>query len=85
MQPLCPVSLPRSHASRRPLTCAALLRPLRRGLLHATPNMNLVNLALRVLGPQTERMLCVKLLVFQAFCCGLGFGARWMLAGWWKA
>lgn len=58
---------------------------LARGLLHATPNMNLVNLALRVLGPQTERVLCIKLLTFQAVCCAACFGARWMLAGWWKA
>lgn len=59
-------------------------RNARSGLLHATPNMNLVNLALRVLGPQTERMLCIKLLVFQALCCGMCFGARWLMAGWWK-
>lgn len=35
------------------------------GLLHPTPNMNLVNLALRVVGPMKEESLCVVLLVFQ--------------------
>ena len=35
------------------------------GLLHPTPNMNLVNLTLRVVGPMKEESLCVVLLVFQ--------------------
>lgn len=42
------------------------------GLLHATNNMNLVNLFLRVLGPKTELMLCIWILAFQALCCGFG-------------
>jgi UDP-N-acetylmuramyl pentapeptide phosphotransferase/UDP-N-acetylglucosamine-1-phosphate transferase len=35
------------------------------GLLHPTPNMNLVNLTLRVIGPMKEESLCVVMLVFQ--------------------
>ena len=54
------------------------------GLLHATPNLNLVNLALRVGGPTTEQRLCVKLLAFQALCCAGCFGARRALSGWYK-
>ena len=46
------------------------------GLLHPTPNMNLVNLTLRVMGPCTERALCVKLLILQALCCLVGVAAR---------
>ncbi|CEO98706.1 UDP-N-acetylglucosamine--dolichyl-phosphate N-acetylglucosaminephosphotransferase [Plasmodiophora brassicae] len=40
-------------------------------------NMNLVNLALLILGPQTERRLCVILLAFQAACCAIGFFVRY--------
>lgn len=54
------------------------------GLLHATPNMNLVNLALRLLGPCSERDLCVRLLTFQTLCCVAGFAARHLLAGVYK-
>jgi len=53
-------------------------------LLHATPNMNLVNLTLRVLGPCTEQGLCVRLLVFQTGCCVAGLAAHHLLAGIYK-
>mmetsp|Transcript_32512 Transcript_32512/g.71060 ORF Transcript_32512/g.71060 Transcript_32512/m.71060 type:complete len:409 (-) Transcript_32512:393-1619(-) len=54
------------------------------GLLHATPNMNLVNLALRITGPLREESLTALLLMFQVACCVAGFAARYMLAGWYK-
>jgi len=54
------------------------------GLLYETPNMNLVNLTLRLLGPCSERDLCVRLLSFQVVCCVAGFAARHMLAGIYK-
>ena len=60
------------------------------GLLHpsrataARYNMNLVNLALRVLGPQTERRLCMALLTLQAVCAVAGFAIRHVLTGVWK-
>jgi UDP-N-acetylglucosamine--dolichyl-phosphate N-acetylglucosaminephosphotransferase len=54
------------------------------GLLHATPNWNLVNLTLQLLGPCTELRLCVRLLVFQVGCCIGGFVARHALAGVYK-
>lgn len=54
------------------------------GLLHGTDNMNLVNLFLRILGPQTELMLCVYILAFQIVCCAFGFILRFFLAGIYK-
>lgn len=54
------------------------------GLLHPTPNWNLVNLALRVRGPMSERRLCVELLALQAACCAAGFAARHLLQGVYK-
>ena len=60
------------------------------GLLHPSMatetryNMNLVNLFLRILGPQTERCLCLALLTLQAVCCAAGFGIRFVLTGVWK-
>ena len=54
------------------------------GLLHATPNWNLVNLALRVRGPLSERRLCAELLGLQAACCAAGFAARHLLQGVYK-
>jgi UDP-N-acetylglucosamine--dolichyl-phosphate N-acetylglucosaminephosphotransferase len=54
------------------------------GLLHATPNLNLVNLALQIFGPCTEKALCVRLLLFQGLCCVLGFAIRPFLAGVYK-
>ena len=54
------------------------------GLLHPTPNMNLVNLVLRVMGPCTELWLCMRILIFQIACCVTAFGARRLLAGIYK-
>ena len=60
------------------------------GLLHPSMateshyNMNLVNLFLRILGPQTERRLCLALLTVQAVCCAAGFAIRFVLTGVWK-
>ena len=54
------------------------------GLLHATPNWNLVNLTLHMFGPCTEEQLCWRLLKFQMFCCGFGLGLRWVLTGIYK-
>ncbi|KDD74929.1 glycosyl transferase [Helicosporidium sp. ATCC 50920] len=53
-------------------------------LLHPTPNMNLVNLALRVLGPCTEEQLCARLLAFQGVSCLVGFAGRAALSGIYK-
>jgi UDP-N-acetylglucosamine--dolichyl-phosphate N-acetylglucosaminephosphotransferase len=67
---------------------------VRTGLLHPSfvtqeegetrVNMNLVNLFLRVLGPQTERRLFLAMLTLQAGCCAAGFGVRAILTGIWK-
>jgi UDP-N-acetylglucosamine--dolichyl-phosphate N-acetylglucosaminephosphotransferase len=54
------------------------------GLLHATNNMNLVNLFLRVFGPTTELMLAIWLLSFQVLCCGVGFALHFILTGIYK-
>lgn len=55
------------------------------GLLHATPNWNLVNLVLRLLGPCNELWLCLRILLFQVACCVAAFAARHALAGVWKS
>jgi UDP-N-acetylglucosamine--dolichyl-phosphate N-acetylglucosaminephosphotransferase len=39
-------------------------------------HLNLVNLALWIIGPLTEKQLCSWLLVFQALCCTLGLALR---------
>ncbi|KAL4854028.1 UDP-N-acetylglucosamine--dolichyl-phosphate N-acetylglucosaminephosphotransferase [Chlorella vulgaris] len=39
------------------------------GLLHATPNMNVVNLTLRLLGPCSELWLCMRILIMQILIC----------------
>jgi UDP-N-acetylglucosamine--dolichyl-phosphate N-acetylglucosaminephosphotransferase len=54
------------------------------GLLHATPNYNLVNLVLRVGGPCSEERLCVRLLALQGASCAATFGARKLLSGIYK-
>ena len=54
------------------------------GLLHPTPNWNLVNAALAIFGPCSELALCSRLLVFQALCCGAAFYVRHLLAGVYK-
>ena len=43
-------------------------------------NLNLVNLVLVIAGPMHERTLCVVLLLFQAFCCAIGFWIRYHLS-----
>lgn len=53
-------------------------------LLHATPNMNLVNLTLRLFGPCTELALCLRLLAFQGLSCLAAFGVRTLLRGIYK-
>ena len=49
-------------------------------------NMNVVTLALRVLGPCREEALTVRLMLVQAACCAAGFGLRYLLSsqGWYK-
>ncbi|KAJ4811091.1 UDP-N-acetylglucosamine--dolichyl-phosphate N-acetylglucosaminephosphotransferase [Rhynchospora pubera] len=54
------------------------------GLLIGSSDMNLVNLFLRLFGQCTEKSLCIRLLIFQAFSCLLCFGLRSILAGWYK-
>lgn len=54
------------------------------GKLHATPNWNLVNLALRLFGPMGEQKLCLVLLAFQSLCCGAAFLVRHIAEGYWK-
>lgn len=54
------------------------------GLLHPTPNMNLVNLVLRVAGPCGERALCLRILLLQVVCCLGAFVTRRALAGIYK-
>ena len=78
-----------AHTRPRPLKCPPTRLPARRfdpatGLLHATPNMNVVNLALRLLGPCTEHALCLRILLWQVACCVAAFWARHALAGWYK-
>lgn len=53
-------------------------------LLFATPNWNLVNLTLQLLGPCTEQALCIRLLLFQGLCCVGAFALRNLLAGVYK-
>lgn len=44
-------------------------------------NMNLLNLSLGVLGPTNEGVLCVKLLLFQIVCSGVGIALGVCLMG----
>lgn len=44
------------------------------------PNRTLICVMLQVMGPMTERDLCLVLLVFQAACCALGFLCRYTIA-----
>ena len=39
-------------------------------------NLTLLNLAIRILGPMSEDVLCFRLLVFQAICCAGGVAIR---------
>ncbi|KAL4450691.1 hypothetical protein ABPG77_001047 [Micractinium sp. CCAP 211/92] len=54
------------------------------GLLHATPNMNVVNAMLRLLGPCSEFWLCMRILLWQVACCGAALAARAKLSEWFK-
>jgi UDP-N-acetylglucosamine--dolichyl-phosphate N-acetylglucosaminephosphotransferase len=45
------------------------------------PNMTVINLCLQILGPMTERNLCICLLIFQAVSCAFGLVCRYYLAG----
>lgn len=54
------------------------------GLLHATPNYNLVNLMLRITGPSTESQLCFRLLMLQVVSCVAAFAVRHLLTGIYK-
>jgi UDP-N-acetylglucosamine--dolichyl-phosphate N-acetylglucosaminephosphotransferase len=51
------------------------------GLLHAIPtNLTLINVALLIMGPCTEKELGRRLCIFQALCCALGFLIRYQVA-----
>ena len=60
------------------------------GMLHPSPrpdggpNLNLVNLFLRLFGPASEEALCLRLLAFQALCCAAGFAVHALLEGHYK-
>ncbi|KAG7351665.1 glycosyl transferase family protein [Nitzschia inconspicua] len=58
------------------------LKRLYRLPLDATtiPNMTIINLTLCLLGPMSERTLCVTLLAFQILCCSFGFVMRYYVA-----
>ncbi|KAG6512175.1 hypothetical protein ZIOFF_030270 [Zingiber officinale] len=56
----------------------------RTGLLTGTKDGTLVNLFLRLFGQCTEKMLCIRLLIFQALSCIFCFWLRHFLAGWYK-
>lgn len=43
-------------------------------------NMTLLNLCLQVLGPMSERDLCLTLLAFQVLCCAVGFAIRYRIS-----
>eukprot|EP01071_Lankesteria_metandrocarpae_P001569 Lankesteria_metandrocarpae@DN165_c0_g1_i1.p1 len=47
------------------------------GKLVASPNLTLINITLRVLGPMQEEVLVTVLLVFHAFCCMIGLFIRY--------
>ncbi|PKA53900.1 UDP-N-acetylglucosamine--dolichyl-phosphate N-acetylglucosaminephosphotransferase [Apostasia shenzhenica] len=54
------------------------------GLLTGTKDGTLVNLFLRLFGQCSEKTLCIRLLIFQAFSCLLCFWLRYIFAGWYK-
>lgn len=45
------------------------------------PNMTVINLCLQILGPMTERQLCITLLAIQAATCAFGLLCRYYIAG----
>ncbi|KAJ8504883.1 hypothetical protein OPV22_005769 [Ensete ventricosum] len=54
------------------------------GILTGSKAGTLENLFLRLFGRCTENILCIILLIFQAFLCLLCFCLRHVLAGWYK-
>lgn len=54
------------------------------GLLTASPNWNMVNLVLQVGGRCNELWLCIRILIVQVMCCGLGLVLNAMLRGRWN-
>lgn len=44
------------------------------------PNMTVPNLFLQLLGPMSERTLCITLLAFQCICCSCGLWCRYYAA-----
>lgn len=85
---ICASSMPAAISSGR--CCSCRLPPLecrfdpQTGLLHATPNMNVVNAMLRLLGPCSEFWLCMRILLWQVACCGAALAARAKLSEWFK-
>lgn len=43
-------------------------------------NMTILNLCLQIMGPMTERDLCVTLMAFQILCCAIAFGIRYRVS-----
>ena len=54
------------------------------GMLTATPNWNVVNLALQLGGSCTELWLCIRILALQVVCCAVGLVCNVLLRGVWK-
>ncbi|KAK8336734.1 hypothetical protein V6Z12_A09G139600 [Gossypium hirsutum] len=54
------------------------------GLLTGTRDGTLINFYLRMVGPKSEKMLCIHLLLVQALGCCFCFMLRYLLAGWYK-
>lgn len=79
-------ALNRSLNRRLPflLSCHTCRFDPQTGLLHATPNMNVVNAMLRLLGPCSEFWLCMRILLWQVACCGAALAARAKLSEWFK-
>ena len=43
-------------------------------------NMTVINMCLQILGPMSERSLCIVLMGLQVLCCGIAFLTRYYLA-----
>nr|KJB35917.1 hypothetical protein B456_006G134300 [Gossypium raimondii] len=54
------------------------------GLLTGTRDGTLINFYLRMVGPKSEKTLCIHLLLVQALGCCFCFLLRYLLAGWYK-
>jgi UDP-N-acetylglucosamine--dolichyl-phosphate N-acetylglucosaminephosphotransferase len=48
------------------------------------PDWNLVNLTLQLFGRCGENALCIRILMLQVASCGLAFGLRYLLQGYYK-